>query len=222
MRFLFERLLDDESKTPYFRYLSSERELVHNANLLACSVAARTAVVGGGSVDDRVAAAVRTSIDAQRDDGSWPYAEGSSGDWVDNFHTGYVLEALGFCVQLDDRVLPALERGFDFWERELFQDDGTPKYTPSSLYPIDAHNYAQAVETWVSASGWRPDALERADRCAGLLVERMLNPRGHVDFQQGRVLRSRVPFVRWTTAPAFRALARLELERATSREEPEA
>ena len=212
VRFLLERMLDDGGETPYFRYLASERELVHNANVLACSVAARTAAVGGGLVDDRVPAAVRTSLDAQRDDGSWPYAEGSSGDWVDNFHTGYVLEALGLCDQLDGRVRPALERGFGYWERELFLEDGTPKYTPSSLYPIDAHNYAQAVETRVSASGWRPDALERADRCASLLVERMLNPRGYVDFQQGRVLRNRVPFVRWTTAPAFRALARLELE----------
>jgi hypothetical protein len=212
VRFLMERMVDDEGEEPYFRYVPAERALVHNANLLACSVAARTAALAGTAVDGRVLAAMHTSLEAQRDDGSWPYAEGSSGEWVDNFHTGYVLEALRSCEQLDGRVRAALERGFDVWERELFSDDGTPKYTPSSLYPMDAHNYAQAVETWLSAAGWRPDALERADRSARLLVERMLNPRGHVDFQQGRLLRNRVPFVRWTTAPAFRALAGLELE----------
>ena len=209
-RFLGECMLAETEGT-YFRYLPAEPELVHNANLLACSVVARDASMRGESVDDRVAAAVATSLDAQRGDGSWPYAESPAGDWVDNFHTGYVLEGLGRCEALDDRVRPALERGFAYWGRELFRDDGTPKSTPSSVYPIDAHNYAQAVETWVSAAAWYPGALERAGRCARLLVTRMLNPRGHVDFQQGRVIRNRVPFVRWTTAPTFRALAGLEL-----------
>jgi hypothetical protein len=209
-RFLRERMLAD-ADTPYFRYLPTEPELVHNANLLACSVVARTSIIRGEAVEDSVTAAVRTSLDDQRDDGSWPYAAGSAGNWVDNFHTGYVLEALGLFDEVEDRVRPALERGFDYWERALFADDGTPKHTPASVYPIDAHNYAQAVETWVSATGWHPDALERAERCAGLLVTRMLNPRGYVDFQQGRLTRNRVPFVRWTTAPTFRALAGLEL-----------
>ena len=214
VRFLLERMLDDEGKTPYFRYVPTERQLVHNGNLLACSAASRTATVTGGAIDGRVPAAMRISLDAQRADGSWAYAEGHHGHWVDNFHTGYVLEALAMCVDVHPGATPALVRGFDFWERELFLEDGTPKYAVSSLYPIDTHNYAQAVETWLSAVGWRPDALGRADRCARLLVGRMLNRRGHVDFQQGRLLRNRVPFVRWTTAPTFRALARLELEHA--------
>jgi hypothetical protein len=76
------------------------------------------------------------------------------------------------------------------------------------------------VETWLSAAGCRPDALERTSRCARLLVQRMLNSRGQVDFQQGRVLRNGVPFVRRTVAPAFRAPATLELERATQDKEP--
>lgn len=214
-RFLLDRMFDDNGSAPYFRYVAPERELVHNANLLACSVIARVSTVGTHPIDSRVPAAVHTSLDAQRDDGSWPYAEHSLGNWVDNFHTGYLLEALGACVGFVDRARPQLERGFDYWKRELFLEDGTPKYTPSSLYPIDAHNYAQAVETWLSAVGWRSDAPERADLCARLLVGRMLNSRGHVDFQQGRLIRNRIPLMRWTTAPAFRALARLELEHAT-------
>jgi hypothetical protein len=42
-----------------------------------------------------------------------------------------------------------------------------------------------------------------------LLVERMLAPSGYVWFQERRLFTSRVPFIRWTTAPAFRALAGL-------------
>jgi polysaccharide biosynthesis protein VpsJ len=212
-RFLVEQMLEEEAPRPYFRYLSGERALVHNANLLACSVVARSARVSGGTADDRLPAAVGTSLEAQRSDGSWPYGATSAAGWVDNFHTGYVLESLGECERLDPTIHPALERGFDFWERQLFLDDGTPKYTPRSTYPIDAHNYAQAIETWLSAAAWRDGALAQATRCARLLTERMLNEQGFVDFQQGRLLRSRVPFVRWTSAPSFRALARLEQHR---------
>ena len=57
---------------PYFRYVGSERELVHNANLLACAVLARTArVLGEERLLEPVRAAVATSVDAQRRSESW-------------------------------------------------------------------------------------------------------------------------------------------------------
>jgi len=212
--FLLERMLDDGGAAPFFRYVPAEQPLVHNANLLACSVAVRTSVLREEPLDERVVAAVETSVEAQRDDGSWPYAAGSLGHWVDNFHTGYVLESLGRCAASIDGLSEPLERGFDFWERELFLRDGEPRPAPGRRFPIDAHDYAQAIETWLSAVDRRRGALERAERTARLVVTQMLNPAGYVNFQRGRHLTSRVPFVRWTTAPVFRALAGVELARS--------
>jgi hypothetical protein len=212
-RFLVEHMFDSEGE-PFFRYLPQERELVHNANLLACSVAVRTAALRDEPLDKRVVEAVKTSVEAQSDDGSWPYSAGPAGNWIDNFHTGYVLESLGRCSALIEGLRPTLERGFDYWERALFRPDGEPKPTPERRFPVDAHDYAQAIETWLSALDWRGGAIERAERTADLLVDRMLNPRGYVNFQRGRFVTNRVPFIRWTTAPAFRALAGLELARS--------
>jgi hypothetical protein len=211
--FLRAHMLDGDVAAPFFRYVPEERALVHNANLLACSVAMRTSALLGESLDEHIAAAVATSVRAQRDDGSWLYAAGPAGEWVDNFHTGYVLESLGRCAALVDGLSPALERGFDYWERELFEPSGEPRPAPGRRFPVDAHDYAQAIETWLSALHWRRDALERAERTAGRLVTQMLNPDGYVNFQRGRFLTNRVPLVRWTTAPTFRALAGLELAR---------
>jgi hypothetical protein len=126
---------------------------------------------------------------------------------VDNFHTGYVLESLAVCDGALPGIRPALQRGLDYWERTLFLRDGTPKYFSHRLWPIDAHCYAQAVDTWLAVAAWHPSALARATRLAELLVARMLDASGYVHFQRHRVWTSRVPFVRWTTAPAFRALA---------------
>jgi len=210
--FLVTSLLQEDADRSYFRYLPVERELVHNANLLGCSVLARTSLLTGrDDLPAIVRRAIECSVEAQRPDGSWPYAEGDGHGWVDNFHTAYVLEALVHCEPVAPELRPVLSRGFDYWERALFLPDGTPKYYAGRTLPIDSHNYAQAIETWLAVSEWRQEALSLAERAAGQLVDRMLTPAGHVAFQRRRLWTSTVPFVRWTTAPSFRALARLQL-----------
>ena len=186
----------------YFRYLPDRDDLIHNANLLACAVLVRA----GSGPGERVTQALETSLRAQRDDGSWPYAEGPIGTWVDNFHTAYVLESLARCLPAFPMVEQPLLRGLAFWERELFLTDGRPKHDVERVYPIDAHCYASAIDTWVAAG--RPGL---ARRMALLLVDRMLDPAGYVWFQERRLWTNRVPYIRWTTAPSFRALAGLLL-----------
>jgi hypothetical protein len=188
---------------------------VHNANALACGVLARTArLLGDGSLLEPARAALSRTLEAQREDGSWPYAEGADGRWVDNFHTAYVLESLALAEGLHPALQPSLARGVDYWERALFLADGTPKYTPERTHPIDGHCYASAIDAWLAVRGTRPQGVERAERLAQLLIERMLDPAGYVHFQRRRFWTNRVPFVRWTTAPSFRALAGLLLVRA--------
>jgi polysaccharide biosynthesis protein VpsJ len=211
--FLVSTLLEKKGERVYFRYLPGERELVHNANVLACSVVARTvSLLGRDGLEEHVHRALPSTLTAQRADGSWPYSEGYG--WVDNFHTGYLLEGLALCERLVPSVRSQLERGLNFWERELFLPDGTPKFYAHRAMPVDSHNYAQAIETWLSVGPWRPEAQTYAERCAEQLVERMLTRAGYIAFQDRRLWTNRVPFVRWTTGPAFRALAGLELASA--------
>jgi hypothetical protein len=191
-RYLENNMLAEEG---YFRYLPGEDDLVHNANLLACSVLVRA------GHRDAARKSLEISLRAQREDGSWPYAEGPLGSWVDNFHTAYVLESLAVCEPAFPQVRKALERGLAFWERELFLPDGTPKYDLGNVYPIDTHCYASAIDAWIAA-----ERREPAMRTASLLVERMIDPSGYAWFQQRRFWTNRVPLVRWTTAPSFCAL----------------
>ena len=198
----------------FFRYVPGHDELIHNANALACAVLARAArLVGVAGWLELARTALRTTLAAQRADGSWPYAEGPRGGWVDNFHTGYVLESLAHFPEAEEHR----DRGLDYWERALFLPDGTPKYFPDRVFPVDAHCFAQAVETWLSVGD-----VDRAEAVARLLVEKMLDSSGYVHFQRRRLWTSRVPFVRWTTAPAFRALAGLLRARRTSSARPSA
>jgi len=216
-RYLEIRMLSEGSSGSYFRYLPRERELVHNANLLACAVLARAGrLLEAESLLEIARRALRTSLAAQREDGSWPYAEGPDGDWVDNFHTSYVLESLAISESLLPEAAASLDRGLDYWESELFLADGTPKYFPDRVYPLDVHCYATAIDTWLAAAERRSEAIERADRIAALLIERMLDSAGFAHFQKRRFLTNRTAFVRWTTAPSFRALAELLLRHSRS------
>jgi hypothetical protein len=205
--FLVSRMLAREAGREFFRYVPAEGELVHNANALACAVLART---GRGN---EAAGALETTLTAQNADGSWRYAEGPHGDWIDNFHTGYVLQSIAQCAKLHADIPERLDRGVEFWQRELFQDDGTPRPAPGRTYPIDAHDYATAIDTWLAVAGTQPQALARAQQLAQLLVDQMLDPAGFVRFQQRRYWSSKIPFIRWTTAPSFRALAALAAAR---------
>jgi hypothetical protein len=197
------------ARGPYFRYVPGDEKLIHNCNLLACATLMRAArSAGRDDLGDLAARAVATSLAAQRADGSWPYSDWSGQGWVDNFHTGYVLESLAACVAVPG-VDEALEAGASYWERELFLADGTPKYSPARAEPLDAHCYAQAIDTWLALDAIGRPGLEQAERTAQLLVRDMLLPDGSVVFQRRRGPDSRVPFIRWTAAPSFRALARL-------------
>jgi hypothetical protein len=222
--FLVDAMLTSSEHGTFFRYVPSEDDLVHNANLLACSVLVRAArVLEQPRLLECAGPAVMTSLAAQRDEGSWPYAESAHGSWVDNFHTAYVLESLAHCAGSITKARGVLERGVDYWERELFLPDGTPKYAPDRVFPVDAHCYASAIDAYLALAPWHAAALDRAERAADLLVTRMLDPSGYVYFQQERFWMNRVPFVRWTTAPSFKALTGLLLARtsnaASAREE---
>ncbi len=95
----------------FLGYFPGDRTPIHNASLLGASVLARLAARDPGREDfaQRARDAVAYAVAMQRPDGSWPYSEGPDGmgDWVDNFHTGYVLDALlrcGEALGLDDAL----------------------------------------------------------------------------------------------------------------------
>jgi hypothetical protein len=84
---------------------------------------------------------------------------------------------------------------------------------PGRPWPRDAHSYAQAIDTWLAVRDRRDDALRQAERLAQLLLDDLLAPAGYVRLERRRLSSSAVPCVRWSTAPALRALAGLVLAR---------
>jgi hypothetical protein len=190
----------------YFGYLAGDRTPIHNANVLACALLARAGT--HARRDDFLQAAdagVAYTLAHQEPDGSWPYGAEPHLRWVDGFHTGYVLNALRDCARagLPAAHREALDRGLAFYRRTLFLDDGAPKYTTGSTYPIDIQCVAQGIQTFALAGDpWALTVYRFA-------LQHMRRPDGAFAFQRRRFWRNDAPHVRWGQAPMLLALTHL-------------
>jgi hypothetical protein len=199
-----------------FSYTPLDQRVVHNANAVAAALLARTWThTREPPLLDAAAAALAFTVARQRPDGSWPYGEGRTETWIDSFHTGYVLVALALYEEAtrDLRFRERMLRGREFWKQAFVEDDGLPRYYPDRRYPIDAHCGAQAVLTLLRFEEFDVEALPRAERVLGWLVDHMQEPAGWFDYQVHSRYRIRIPYVRWTQAWVQRAFAEWALRR---------
>ena len=182
--------------------------------MLAARVCAQSYAL---SRDPDLAAAVRSAarfvVAMQAADGSWPYGLNPSQTWVDNFHTGYVLDSLDDCARCtgDDSFADAIKRGWHFYRQHFFAPPCIPKYFHDRTEPIDATAGAQALLT-LSRFGDAATALHVAD----WLIEHMQCADGHFAYQIRRGRRIETPFMRWSTAYLFLGLSRVLFAVASS------
>ncbi|MHC4117532.1 MAG: delta-aminolevulinic acid dehydratase [Planctomycetota bacterium] len=189
-----------------FSYTPVDTEAVHNANLLGASILAR---LMPHCDDDRLRQAALASLEysmrRQRDDGSWYYADTSLQSWIDSFHTGFNLQAIGYI--LDGGLAPehrtAYRKGIEYYAGNFFLEDGTPKYYHDRIYPVDIHAPAQAI-CFFSRQGAEYENL--TDRIVDWMLRNMYSGKGFFYFRKGRFLTNRIPYMRWSQAWAFHAL----------------
>lgn len=197
----------------FFGYLPGDRSPIHNSSMLVASLLARLAAETG---EDRFAAAaadaVRYTTARQHADGSWPYGERPGLGWVDNFHSGYVLDALRGCADAGiaaEDAEAAWNRGIRHYRANLFLADGTPKYYPEKTYPIDAQCVAQGIQTLAIAARHDPSAGAQAWAVLEFALRRMTGRDGLPIFQRRRFWANRAVHARWVASPLLLALSHL-------------
>jgi rhamnogalacturonyl hydrolase YesR len=183
---------------------------VHNTNLLAAELLARVfAQTGREEFREAALNAARFTVDRQRADGSWPYGEERSQQWIDSFHTGFVIVSLKRLIEHLGAYQwsGCLMRGFEFYRKAFFLADSAPKYYHNRLYPIDVHSAAQAVITFVEMADLIPAANEMSKRSLQWAIENLQDPTGFFYFQRHRFYTIRIPFMRWSQAWMLYALS---------------
>jgi hypothetical protein len=215
-------LATEHGGRPYFSYVQTGSELIHNANLLVCGALARLHRLSPDEeARETLLEAAATTVDLQRPDGLWPYGEAANLQWTDNFHTAYVLDGLRAVTETYGLGASALARGVAAWRQAFFEPDGWARYFPHSHFPLEAHCSASAIDLLCVLPRHPHDPAED-DRGAGLaervgetaIRELWMPGEGRFAFRRTPRGRNGRAFMRWTNAPMFRALARLASARA--------
>jgi hypothetical protein len=156
----------------------------------------------------------RYSVAKQRTDGSWPYGEGRSQGWVDNFHTGYnlcALQGIGRDAETDE-FEPCVRHGFGFYRNHFFREDGAARYFHDRTYPLDIHCVAQSIITPLAFRDLDPDNVRLAHSVFRWAMNHMWDERGFFYYRVLRVGKVRTSYMRWSQAWMLRALADLIYE----------
>jgi len=197
-------------------YLPSQTECtIHNQSMLAAAMLTRTARHTGNPEYLTVAAgAIRYTCARQLPDGSWYYGEHPTYHWIDNFHTGYNLDALRIYIDLTgDRTFePELRRGFAFYKTHFFEASGCPKYFHDRTYPIDSQCASQSIDTLAFFSDYDEDALALAVRVAKWTIAHMQDPSGYFYFMRYPFFVLKPPMIHWAQATTYKALLSLALK----------
>jgi hypothetical protein len=192
-----ELFLQDEG---YFAYHGHSDRLVHNANLLGAALVHELASqVPGASEAVRIATA--RTLDAQLPDGTWPYGEAAGLEWVDGFHTGYVLDSLCRLEGVDPRISEAIERGARVYLSDFFDGDGRARLWRGKRYPEDSHSAGTGMTVLTRLARRDLVPVEVVSRVAGYALAHMLHGNGHAVFRRERWGSTRVFYTRWCDAP---------------------
>jgi hypothetical protein len=187
---------------------------IFNASLLAAETLASVGTLTGEpELCDLALRAARYVVRRQRPDGSWAYGVERGQEWVDNFHTAYVLLSLAriakACGDIDLEIRPALQNGYTFWRERFFLADGWPKYYHDRLYPVDAHAAATAIITLLELRELDKGAPLVAEKIAAWTIRNLRDARGFFYYQRRRFYTVHTPYMRWTQSWMLYALARL-------------
>ena len=193
-----------------FSYTKYDQGQVHNANLLGAAFLSRLYnVTGDKKFLDPAFKAVEFSVKKQHEDGSWPYGEHKAQKWIDNFHTGYNLVALkrfsGYTGSTDFEK--NIRMGFQFYKENLFMGDGLPKYYHNQLYPVDVHAIAQSIITLIEFKEFDDDNIALGKRIFTWSLKMMQSKNGYFFYQQKKLFRNKISYMRWSQAWMLYALA---------------
>lgn len=190
-------------------------DTVVNASLLGSKLLAYCYHYTGNEEYKRLAeASVAACCKAQKEDGAWVYGMHPVQSWIDSFHTGYNLDALiAYEDQTGDTSFHEyIEKGFNFYIKNFFEEDGCPKYYHDRKYPIDIHCPGQLLVTLARLH--RIDKYQRlADNVLNWTVEHMQDKKGYFYYQLKPGFNSKISYMRWSNAFMFNALSFYVLER---------
>lgn len=152
-------------------------------------------------------------LENQNPDGSWPYAVDGVRDFVDHFHTCFVMKALAKIHTLTGHAstLAALERGVDYYTKNLFGPEGLPrpfaKAPRLTVYKCELYDCAESINLCLLLRDRFPQLNAKLETVVSGILNHWVKPDG--SFRSRKLIFGwdNVPMHRWAQSQMFRALS---------------
>jgi hypothetical protein len=157
-------------------------------------------------------------LQTQRPDGSWYYSVDGKNDFVDHFHTCFVLKGLAKIEKMTRHpgCGDAIDKGVKYYVGNLFDEKGLPKPFAKAprltVYRRELYNYAECVNLGVLLKGRYPELDTVVDLTLKDLLSRWQKPDGSFRSRELFWGWDNVPMHRWAQSQMFRALCFLLYE----------
>src|SRR6266850_4942552 len=162
-------------------------------------------------------------LESQNTDGSWPYARDGVRNFVDHFHTCFVMKALAKIHALTGErpILSALKRGVDYYLENLFAEDGLPrpfsKAPRLTVYKRELYDCAECINLCLLLRDRFPELNATLEATVAGVLRDWIKEDG--SFRSRRLMLGwdNVPMHRWAQSQMFRSLAFYQRESIKAR-----
>jgi hypothetical protein len=152
-------------------------------------------------------------LDNQNEDGSWFYAVDGVRDFVDHYHTCFVMKALAKIHALTEHAatLEALGKGVSYYLNNLFDTDGLPKPFSRAprltVYKRELYDCAECINLCLLLRDRFPQLETTLERVVKGILKDWIKPDGSFRSRRLHLGWDNVPMHRWGQAQMFRSLA---------------
>jgi len=157
-------------------------------------------------------------LQSQQPNGSWYYSMDGTRDFIDHFHTCFVLKALAKIEKLTGHqgCRGAIERGVKYYVENLFNEKGLPKPFAKAprltVYRHELYDYAECINLATLLKGRFDQLDELLTIVLQDLLTRWQKPDGSFRSRELFLGWDNVPMHRWAQAQVFRSLCFLLYE----------
>jgi hypothetical protein len=152
-------------------------------------------------------------LENQNRDGSWYYAVDGVRDFVDHFHTCFVMKALTkvHALTAHEGCLKALSKGVSYYLNNLFDDDGLPKPFSKAprltVYKRELYDCAECINLCLLLRDCFPVLETTLKKVVTHVLETWVKRDGSFRSRKLYLGWDNVPMHRWGQAQMFRSLA---------------
>jgi hypothetical protein len=198
----------------WFRYFPGRSNPIINVQASFASLLARY----GSITEDKVLLglsdqAAETVMRVQQPEGGWFYSADQRANFIDGFHTGFILQELTGYIHYRNSVnstqaREVVQNGFDFFQKHLLTSDGLPRYFVDGPVKPDGQNFAQCIQTLVLCAT-KTEHYKIAFKVWEKMFRIPMWKHARVNYSQNQQFARHYPQLRWTIGPSVLATAYL-------------